>query len=138
MDKGKLNRATEIKQVPQSIHDMKSCLASGFPFIFGIMIYPSFENENVGKTGNVPLPGKDEKIIGGHALISAGYDDCRQVFICQNSWGTGFGDKGYLYIPYDYMVNQHLCTDLWTIEKRQDKSFLLLLYNGTKIKRTGR
>ena len=27
------------------------------------------------------------------------------------------GDKGYCYIPYDYMTNTDLCFDVWTIRK---------------------
>jgi C1A family cysteine protease len=35
---------------------------------------------------------------GGHGLLIVGYDDERQCWILKNSWGTDFGDKGYIYV----------------------------------------
>lgn len=116
-DNAKRNVITEYAQVKQSLRDMKGCLASGYPILIGIFIYPSFEQRSVSKTGVVPLPGKDEKIIGGHAVAIVGYDDEKKVFICRNSWGIEHGDKGHLYLPYDYIADERLATDLWTIKK---------------------
>ena len=81
------------------------------------MVYPSFESDVVAKTGNVPLPGTSEVAIGAHALLAAGYDDSRNVFSVRNSWSANWGDKGYCYIPYDYMTDSNLASDIWTIRK---------------------
>lgn len=35
-----------------------------------------------------------------HAIVLAGYDDARQRWIIKNSWGIGWNDRGYGYIPY--------------------------------------
>lgn len=35
---------------------------------------------------------------GLHALVVVGYDDGMEAWIVRNSWGTGFGDAGYVYI----------------------------------------
>jgi hypothetical protein len=37
---------------------------------------------------------------GGHAVTIVGYN--QDGFIIKNSWGTGWGDKGYAVISYDY------------------------------------
>jgi hypothetical protein len=37
---------------------------------------------------------------GGHAVVLVGYDDEKNVWIIKNSWGVGYGDNGYGYIPY--------------------------------------
>jgi C1A family cysteine protease len=44
-----------------------------------------------------------------------GYDDFKKVFIVRNSWGDKLADKGYYYIPYDYITNEELCDDFWSI-----------------------
>jgi C1A family cysteine protease len=35
----------------------------------------------------MPMPSKDEKVLGGHAVLAVGYDDAQQQFIVRNSWG---------------------------------------------------
>ena len=75
-----------------------------------------FESEAVAKTGIVPLPDtKNEQLLGGHCIDLVGYDDIKEVFICRNSWGEGWGDGGNFYLPYKFALNPHLVADLWYI-----------------------
>ena len=67
------------------------------------------------QNGKVPLPGKDELSIGGHAVLATGYDDRRQHFIVMNSWSAAWGDKGYFYLPYAYATSDGLADDFWTV-----------------------
>ena len=53
--------------------------------------------------------------VGGHAVIAVGYDDSTSRITVQNSWGTSWGDKGYFYMPYQYITNTNLADDFWTI-----------------------
>jgi C1A family cysteine protease len=98
-----------------SQNDLLNCLASGYPFVFGISVYESFESPEVAKTGIVPTPATTEQNLGGHAVCAVGYDRTKQVFIVRNSWGTGWGDKGYFYLPFQYVAT--LADDFWTIRK---------------------
>ncbi len=98
-----------------SLPQLQSCLSEGYPFVFGFTVYESFESQQVAKTGMLPLPKPDEKVVGGHAVMAVGYDESKQVFIIRNSWGTGWGVKGYFYMPYGYITSNHLCDDFWTI-----------------------
>src|SRR5271166_294130 len=61
--------------INQDLSHMRACLAAGFPFIFGFTVYESFESDLVASTGIVPMPGPDESVIGGHAVMCMGYDD---------------------------------------------------------------
>lgn len=98
-----------------TLDQMKHTIASGYPFVFGFSVYESFESEAVAKTGIVPLPQKDERLLGGHAVMAAGYDDEKQQFIVRNSWGIEWGMNGYCVMPYEYVTNASLASDFWTI-----------------------
>ena len=108
-------RALSYQKVLQTPSQMKGCLASGYPFVFGFTVYESFESPQTAKTGLVPMPAPREKVLGGHAVLAVGYDDSKQVFIVRNSWGAGWGLKGYFLMPYNYISQSGLASDFWTI-----------------------
>lgn len=101
--------------IPNTIISMKHSLSLGIPFIVGIRIFESFESEAVTRTGFVPMPLPSEQILGGHAVVVCGYDDMKQLFIVRNSWGAGWGARGYFYLPYAYLKNPSYSSDLWAI-----------------------
>ena len=109
------HQALSYQRVTQSLTQMKGCLASGFPFVFGFTVYESFESDAVAKSGDVPLPSQDDKVLGGHAVLAVGYDDKTQRFIVMNSWGTDWGKKGFFTMPYAYMTDANLADDFWTV-----------------------
>lgn len=95
--------------------EWKAALAGGMPVVMGIQIYSSFMTDAVSTTGKVPLPNPaKETLYGGHAVLAVGYDDAAQHVICRNSWGTGWGDKGYFYLPYSYFTDYVM--DMWVAE----------------------
>ena len=53
-----------------------------------------------------------EKRLSSHAVLIVGYDDLKQTFTIRNSWGINHGDKGYYYIPYDYILDKELTNRL--------------------------
>jgi C1A family cysteine protease len=100
---------------------LKGCLASGFPFVFGFSVYDSFESAAVAKSGVVPMPTlASEQMLGGHAVMAVGYDDADQRFIVRNSWGPGWGLKGYFTMPYAYLTDSNLADDFWTVRLIED------------------
>jgi len=99
----------------QNLMQMKGCLASGFPFVYGFTAYESFESPAVAKSGIVPMPAPSEQVVGGHAVLAVGYDDSQSRFIVRNSWGSGWGMAGYFTVPYGYLTDSHLASDFWTI-----------------------
>jgi C1A family cysteine protease len=109
------HQALSYQRVTQSLTQMKGCLASGFPFVFGFTVYESFESDAVAKNGDVPLPSQNEQVLGGHAVLAVGYDDKTQRFIVMNSWGTGWAKKGFFTMPYAYMTDANLADDFWTV-----------------------
>ena len=112
---GLKHQAINYQRLLQTLDQLKGCLASGYPFIFGFTVYESFETSAVAASGIVPMPAKSEKTLGGHAVMAVGYDDATRRFLIKNSWGTGWGMSGYFTIPYEYLTNPRLSADYWTI-----------------------
>ena len=51
----KLDRAVSYQSIVQDLSQMKGCLASGDPFVFGFTVYQSFETPTVARTGHAPM-----------------------------------------------------------------------------------
>jgi C1A family cysteine protease len=108
---------------------IKTYLAGGVPSMFGFTVYSSIDQ--AGADGAIPFPGPQEKVAGGHAVVAVGYDDAKKIrnpergsqpsvgaFLIRNSWGEGWGDRGYGWLPYDY-VGAGLAEDWWTLIKAE-------------------
>jgi hypothetical protein len=111
----------DAERIDVDLYAMKHCLAEGYPFAFGLQLFDSFMRE--GNKG-IPMPNPEqEESQGGHAMLCVGYSDKDRVFVVRNSWGANWGDKGYCYIPYDYMTNPEYCDDCWTIRSVTDLDY---------------
>jgi C1A family cysteine protease len=107
------------------LNSIKTNLAAGLPSIFGFTVYNSIHQA---KGGEIPIPCSGEKVIGGHAIVAVGYDDKKTVkslgcdntstgaILIRNSWSNTWGDGGYGWLPYDYVL-KGLATDWWTLIK---------------------
>lgn len=129
-------RVASYQRVLQSLVQLKTCVASGFPFVFGFTVFTSFETPDVAGSGVIPLPQPSESPIGGHAVACVGYDDARQAFIIRNSWGPGWGDAGYGFMPYAYALDAGLAADFWTIRSAPGGPPLRLRHTGSASQRT--
>jgi len=80
------------------IPPVKKSLAEGKPVIIGMNTPRSF---NTAKDVWQPKESPYED-YGGHAMCVVGYDDGKQggAFEIQNSWGTNWGNGGYIWISY--------------------------------------
>jgi C1A family cysteine protease len=115
----------EANEINIDLYEMKHCLAEGFPFVFALKLFKTFDHAR--KKGIVPIPKlnseEGRESHGNHAMLCVGYLDNHKLFIVRNSWGEDWGDKGYCYIPYEYMTNPELCWDCWAIRNVSDLDF---------------
>jgi C1A family cysteine protease len=105
----------EYLRLSNNLNQLKYCIANGNTFAFGFMITDKFmdDPQTINK-GIMSLPKKGDAILGGHAVCAVGYDDNKEVFIIRNSWSESWGDKGYFYMPYDFITDPDWCSDFWT------------------------
>jgi C1A family cysteine protease len=101
--------------VIQDLAHIKECLILNIPILIGVSVYNSFESTTANSTGVIPMPSSNESLLGGHCIVLVGYDDNSGYFKFQNSWGKKWGDKGYGYLPYNYVTDSTLTHDLYVV-----------------------
>jgi len=106
---------------------VKTHLAAGHPAMFGFTVYSSIDQ--AATSGKIPFPSARETIEGGHAVVVMGYDDAMKIrnttggaetrgaLLIRNSWGPGWGDRGYGWLPYEYVL-RGLAEDFWSVLKK--------------------
>ncbi|MFN7990841.1 MAG: C1 family peptidase [Candidatus Micrarchaeia archaeon] len=109
------------KSEEEILLSIKGTISQKIPAMFGFTVYSSIRNAIGGK---ITYPTKNESVLGGHAVVAVGFDDSMVIgpskgaFIIRNSWGTEWGDNGYGYLPYDYLLNG-LALDWWALIKAE-------------------
>ena len=100
-------------KLSQNLDTIKSSLLDKNPVAMGIVLFDS-----IGKQVNGLIPTPDpahETVVGGHAILLSGYDDNKQTFKFVNCWSEGWGNKGFGYIMYDYVLNSDIAGDIYNI-----------------------
>jgi C1A family cysteine protease len=117
---------------------IKAVLAAGFPAVCGFLYDPENDDDNHDNSENndnnrgmILLPSlekiqafenfkanqdklDDKAEILGHAVLVVGYSDIKEAFLFQNSYGKQWGDGGYGWLPYEFVL-QDLAIDWWSL-----------------------
>ncbi len=100
---------------------IKQCIIRGVPVLIAFAVYSSFESTFTSKTGIVTTPhpitigdahDPSDPCLGGHETLIVGYTDATGYFTVLNSWGTGWGNGGYFYLPYSFVLNSQFTYQL--------------------------
>ncbi len=110
------------------LESIKEHIANGLPLIFGFTCYSSI---GLADDGKIPFPDPNENVEGGHAVMAVGFDDTMQIsnpgnqnntttgaIMIKNSWGTEWGEHGYGWLPYEYIL-RGIAVDWWSMTKAE-------------------
>jgi hypothetical protein len=112
--------ALEYERVPVSAIGLKRALMCG-PVVIGVTLFESFEGDEASRDGVIPMPDVDrESMMGGHAMYAVGYNTggkCPPEHAkIANSWGEGWGDSGFCYMPLKMLGSTEFGGDYWVIK----------------------
>ena len=118
-----LDEAVKFGAVQQGGID--AAIASGYPVVFGFEVFESFESQAVADTGVMPVPKPGERSLGGHCVVCVStVEDGRNIphgipgvayRRVRNSWGAGWGDGGYFWMPASIMDDPNASSDFWVL-----------------------
>ncbi len=110
---------------------IKTFIAAGLPSMFGFAVFSSIRQAQ--DDGKIPFPCVGERVLGGHAVVAVGFDDKIKIenrtckvgerettgaLLVRNSWGTGWGDAGYGWLPYKYVLKGQ-AIDWWSVLRKE-------------------
>lgn len=98
-----------------TLTEVLMALASGKPVVGGFSVYHSMFTDAVNKSGIIPMPDTRDILLGGHAVCFIGYDLAARLVHFKNSWGEGWGRKGYGSLPFTYLEHPDLSADFWCL-----------------------
>lgn len=96
-----------IADADMTVSNLKTQLAQGRLIAFGARVGDNFitwRGDGVMSSDTYNQPGMQSAY---HAMVLAGYDDSkgsRGAFLVYNSWGLNWGDKGCMWVDYNFFL----------------------------------
>jgi hypothetical protein len=87
------------------------------------------------RMGKIQLPKQDNTIAGAHCVLLCGYNDNEKIFNFANSWGEKWGDRGFGYLPYQYI--DRFLKEAWIILPHEDSAKAQKTRRGIEIRYWG-
>ena len=117
----KLERGVGLtaEQEMANLNLLRGCLAQGYPFAFGFKLFEETLQKN--KVLEMPEGTEEGGRLSGHAVLAIGYDNTREHFLIQNSWGPDWHQAGCsdgcFFMPYRYILERGIADSFWSIHQ---------------------
>lgn len=96
------------QRITQDIRMVKTVLSFGYPVVFGLSIenlFIQYVTDTIDGRHVIKMPRAPYTTVGEHAQLIVGWDDRLAAFRVRNSWTRNWGDGGYCWIPYLYVLS---------------------------------
>ncbi|MGD3108544.1 C1 family peptidase [Streptomyces sp. YGL11-2] len=102
----KLSGHTQLHTGNQIQADVKQALADGEPVAISLQVHQSFQDitQQTAADYSYQPGGAEDPVLGGHEITIVGYNN--QGVRVENSWGSNWGDGGYINLSWDFLANQ--------------------------------
>ena len=100
LSQGKIGKIKSWNTVARNVKAVKDLINKGYPVVMGFDANSNFVKQT-SKMPYIYTSFKADSKRAGHAVTITGYDDNKNSFIVQNSWGKSNHDNGFFYISYN-------------------------------------
>ena len=113
----------KVYKVLNNLKVIKSVLSNEYPILVGFGIYSKLTRIN----DELLMPDNStQSNLGGMGGVLVGYMEDREMFIMAQTYGTNFGQNGYILVPYQYILNKNITFEMYIldIEKKRVDGYL--------------
>ena len=110
-------KSINVMRVVNDLNLIKKILSNDEIILLGMPIFSNFLSSRT--SGNVNVPDVNDIEVGGISGIIVGYLDNKQKFIVLLSKGKYWGDKGFIYVSYDYIIGNY-GIELWVMSLNEE------------------
>jgi len=111
-DEAAQHRIQYWRKIDPSVQSIKQNLANNIPVILGAKLADNFMSWNSDAVLSSSTTTTNVGQHAYHAMVIGGYDDGKGpngAFRVINSWSERWGDRGYIWVDYEFLVND-FCT----------------------------
>ena len=102
------NRLSNFRKINMDIQEIKTYISQNRPVVFGARLSDNFMTWRSDQVLTSHSSFDNVGMHAYHALMIVGYDDNKGpngAFRVVNTWGENWGDRGFIWIGYQFMVN---------------------------------
>jgi hypothetical protein len=118
VEKARSFQYIDIHRVENKLEIIKTLLKNNQPILCGLVVY--YDLKLVDTHMWMPDLAVDSK-LGGLAGVLLGYIDERKVFIMSTTYGTSYGMSGFIFVPYEYILNVNYTMELYTLDFNKER-----------------
>ncbi len=102
------NRLSNFRKINMDVQEIKTYISQNRPVVFGARLSDNFMTWRSDQVITSHSTFDNVGMHAYHAMMVVGYDDSKGpngAFRVVNSWGSNWGDTGFIWIDYPFMVN---------------------------------